>query len=236
MTTTTDHQGIYDKIKDFLSEYNSVINTMTSYYNAASASQYEPLTDEEKEAMSESQIEKWEEKGKNSILRRDTTLGTLMSVMTSATAKSYTVNGKTYSLSTFGIKTLGILNAEQNEQNAYHIDGDADDDNVSGNADKLMAAIAEDPDGVMGFFQQLSSNLYDELGKKMSSTSLRSYGNFYNDKQLEKDYNSYTKTISEWEDKVTSIEDSYYKKFSAMETALAKLQSQTSSLSGLLGS
>ena len=37
-------------------------------------------------------------------------------------------------------------------------------------------------------------------------------------------------------EKLTNIEDSYYKKFAAMESALSKLQSQTSQLSGLLGS
>ena len=69
----------------------------------------------------------------------------------------------------------------------------------------------------------------------MTSTSLRSYGKFYNDKELDKEYSSYTTKISDWEQKVTDIEDSYYKKFAAMESALSKLQSQTSQLSGLLG-
>ena len=54
----TDAQGIYDKIKDFLTEYNNVINEMTRLYNAESAKDYEPLTDEEKEAMSEKEVEK----------------------------------------------------------------------------------------------------------------------------------------------------------------------------------
>ena len=235
ITTSTDNQGIYDKIKDFLSEYNSIINSMTSSYNAASASDYEPLTDDEKESMSEKEIEKWEEKGKSAVLRRDSTLSTLMSAMTNAMSKSYTINGKSYALSSFGIKTLGITNAEKNEHNAYHIDGDADDENTSSNTDKLMAAIVADPDGVTQFFQKLSSDLYESLGKQMTSTTLRSYGSFYNDKELEKEYNSYTTKISDWEQKVSEIEDSYYKKFAAMESALSELQSQSSQLSGLLG-
>lgn len=236
ITTSADNQGIYDKIKDFLSEYNSLINSMTSSYNAdKTTSGYEPLTDEEKEAMSEKEIEKWEEKGKSGILRRDSTLSSLMSSLTNVMAKSYNINGKDYSLSTFGIKTLGILNSEKNEQNAYHIDGDTDDENTSANTDKLMAAIVADPDGVTQFFQKLSNDLYENLGKNMTSTSLRSYGKFYNDKELDSQYDSYKKIISDWEDKVADIEESYYKKFAAMESALAELQSQTSQLSGLLG-
>lgn len=235
ITTSTDHQGIYDKIKDFLSEYNSLINAMTSSYNADSSKDYEPLTDEEKEAMSEKEIEKWEDKGKSGILRRDSTLSTLMGVMTGVMSQSYEIDGKKYALSSFGIKTLGIMNAEKNEHNAYHIDGDADDESTSANADKLMEAIVADPDGVTKFFQKLSSDLYDKLGEHMTSTSMRSYGSFYNDKEMDKEYRNYTKTISDWEKKVADIEDSYYKKFAAMESALAKLQSQSSQLSGLLG-
>ena len=236
VTTTTDNQGIYDKIKDFLSDYNDLINSMTKSYNAESASDYEPLTEDEKDAMSDTEIEKWEAKGKGAILRRDSTLSTLMSVMTSAMSKTYEINGKTYALSSFGIKTLGIMNADENEQNAYHIDGDADDDATSSNTDKLMAAIIEDPEAVTEFFKKISNDLYDSLGQQMTSTTLRSYGSFYNDKQLDTEYRSYTTKISDWDQKVQDIEDQYYKKFAAMESALASLQSQQSSLSGLLGS
>lgn len=235
VTTMTDNQGIYDKIKDFFADYNDLINSMTKSYNAESASDYEPLTEDEKDAMSDTEIEKWETKGKSAILRRDSTLSTLMNAMTSIMSKSYTINGKSYALSSFGIKTLGIMNAEDNEQNAYHIDGDADDDDTSSNTDKLMAAIIEDPEGVTEFFKKITGDLYSSLGEQMTATTLRSYGSFYNDKQLETEYKSYTTKISDWDQKVQDIEDSYYKKFSKMESALASLQSQQSSLSGLLG-
>lgn len=236
ITTTTDSQGVYDKIKDFISEYNSLINDMTKSYNAANAKDYEPLTDDEKDAMTDSQVEKWEQKIKDSLLRRDTTLGGVMSAMTKVMSRSYNINGKDYALSSFGIKTLGYGKAEKYEENAYHIDGDSDDDTVSGHADKLLAAINEDPDGVMQFFQQLTQDLYSSLGDKMGATSLSSTQTIYNDKEMAKEYSDYTTTIAKWEDKVSKIEDSYYKKFAAMEKALSELQSKTSQLSGLLGS
>ena len=128
-----------------------------------------------------------------------------------------------------------ILNSEKNEHNAYHIDGDADDENTAANTDKLMAAIVADPDGMTQFFQKLTSDLYENLGKNMTSTTLRSYGKFYNDKELDKQYSNYSKLISQWEEKVSDKEEYYYKQFTAMESALAKLNSQQSSLSGLLG-
>ena len=235
VTTETDTQGIYDKVKDFLSQYNALINEMTSLYNAESSKGYEPLTDDEKEAMSEKEIEKWEEKIKSSMLRRDDTLYSVMNVMTSAMSKGYQVNGKNYYLSTFGIKTLGYLNAPTNQYNAYHIDGDEDDTSTSGNADKLMAAIMEDPEAVTTFMQQLTKGLFDAIGNKMQTTSLSSPWKVYNDKEMASEYSDYTQTISKWEQKLKDKEDYYYKKFAAMETALGKLQNQTSSLTGLFG-
>lgn len=235
ITTATDAQGIYDKIKDFLTEYNNVINEMTKLYNAASSKGYEPLTDDEKDAMSDKEVEKWEEKIKDSLLRNDSTLNGVMNVMTSAMAKSFEVNGKRYSLSSFGISTLGILNSADNEQYAYHIDGDEDDSNTSGKTDKLMEMINSDPDAVMSFFQQLSTELYDNIGNKMKSTTLSSTYTIYNDKQMDKQYKEYTKLIAEWEERITEKEDYYYNKFTAMETAMTKLNSTQSSLSGFFG-
>ena len=236
ITTSTDTQGIYDKIKDFITSYNNIINKMTKLYNADSAGNYEPLTDDEKSEMSDSEIEKWETKIKDSLLRRDSTLSTVMSAMTTAMSGGATVNGKTYFLSNFGISTLGYMNAAENEQNAYHIDGDEDDENTSGNTDKLMTALNSDPDTVVDFMKQMATNLYNAIDKQMTSTTLRSKYSIYNDKEMTTQYKNYTTTIKEWETKISNKEDYYYKKFSSMESALSKLNSQTSSLSGLIGS
>ena len=235
ITTSTDTQGIYDKIKDFLSQYNSLINEITSLYNADSAKGYEPLTDDEKDEMSDTEVEKWEQKIKDSLLRRDDNLESLMSAMTSAMSGAVEVNGKKMYLSNFGIKTLGYLNAPKNQQNAYHIDGDEDDANSSGNADKLMTAITNDPDTVINFMQGLADNLYKSVHTKMQSSSLSSIYTVYNDKEMASEYSDYTDLIKKWEEKLQDKEDYYYKKFSSMETALSKLNSQTSSLSGLFG-
>ena len=236
INTSTDTQGLYDTIKDFLTEYNNIINEVTKLYNADSAGSYEPLTDDEKDKMSDTEIENWETKIKDSLLRRDNSLSSVMNALMSSMSQGITINGKDYSLSSFGIHTLGYLNAAKNEQNSYHIDGDEDDENTSGNKDKLMAALVEDPDTVVEFMKQLSTNLYKAIDDQMQATSLRTRFKIYNDKELDTQYKNYTKTIKEWESKVSDKEDYYYKKFSKMETALSKLQSQTSSISGLLGS
>lgn len=235
INTTTDSQGIYDTVKDFLTEYNNIINEITKLYNADSAGSYEPLTDDEKDKMSDTEIEKWETKIKDSLLRRDSSLSSVMNTMMTSMSQPIEINGKSYSLSSFGIQTLGYLNAAENEQNAYHIDGDEDDENTSGKQDKLMAAITSDPDTVIEFMKQLSTNLYKSIDDQMQSNDLRSRYKIYNDKEMDKQYTNLTKTIKEWESKVSDKEDYYYKQFSNMEIALAKLQSQTSSISSMLG-
>lgn len=236
ITTDDDTDGIYDMIKSFLKEYNEIVNEMDKLYNADSAGSYEPLTDEEKEALSESEIEKYEQKIKDSLLRRDDNLNTVNSALQSIMAGGVTVNGKTMHLYDFGIDLLGYFNSADNEKHAYHIDGDSDDEYTSGNADKLKSMISNDPDTVISFFSQLSRNLYskmDELSK--SRDNYRSYGNFYDDKKMQSEYNEYTTKIAELEAKLADYEDMWYKKFSKMETALAKMQSNASAVTSLLG-
>ena len=235
ISTETDVDGIYDMIKDFFKEYNSLMNTMESLYNAKSAKDYEPLTDDEKSEMSDEEIEKWEAKIKDSLLRRDDTLSSVLSAMSSAMSKTVEVNGKKLSLSSFGINTAGYFLKGENESYAFHINGDKDDASVESYADKLRAAIEEDPDAIASFFSELAKGLYSTLDEKMKHTELSSSYTIYNDVQLQKEYDNYTELIKKWEDKLADLEDYYYKKFSAMETALAKLQSQTNSLTSLLG-
>lgn len=236
LTTRQDTDGIYDMIKNFFKEYNSLINEMDSLYNAESASDYEPLTDDEKEEMSDSEIEKWETKIKDSILRRDSNLSTISSAMKTIMLQGVTVNGKQMYLADFGIETLGYFSAEENERNAYHINGDEDDSAVSSSENTLKAMIASDPDTVVSFFSQLTQNLYTELNNQSKSVEgIRSFGSFYDDKKMKEDYEDYTEKIQDQEDKLTALEDRWYSKFSAMETALAKMQSNQSAVSSLLG-
>jgi len=232
ISTENDVDGIYDSIKSFISDYNSLIKEIDTAYNAASAKGYEPLTSDEKSAMTDDQIKEWENKIKTSLLRRDSTLNSLSSTMKNDMLKSYTINGKAYSLSSFGISTAGYFSSGENEKGVLHIDGDSDDSVSKSNEDKLKAAIASDPDTVVTFFSKLAGDLYSDLGKKMQATSLSSAFKVYNDKELSKEYSDYTTKISDKETQISTWEDYYYNKFSSMESALASLNSQQSSLSG----
>lgn len=236
LSTDTDYDAIYKNIKEFITEYNKLVNEMDSMYNAASSKGYDPLTEDEKSSMTDSEIEAWEKKIKDSILRKDETIESVTSTMRMAMLQTYTVNGKEMGLSMFGINTLGYFNAADNEKNAYHIDGDPEDSNTSDSKDKLKAAIATNPASVQSFFTQMANNMYDALSTKMKGTEYSSAFTVYDDKRMATEYADYTKKISDWEDKVADIEDRYYKQFAAMEKAMATLNSSSSALSSLLGS
>lgn len=236
LTTQDDVDGIYDMVKNFLKEYNTIINEMDKLYGADTAKGYEPLTDEEKEALSESEVEKYEQKIKDSLLRRDSNLSSVSSMLRDAMSAGYTVNGKTMYLSDFGIATLGYFSAADNERNAYHIDGDKDDTNTAGNEDVLKKMISTEPDTVVSFFSALANNLYDKMFEMTKSQDgYRTYGSFYDDKKMKSDYDDYTTKIAELEEKLADYEDKWYAKFSAMETALAKMQSNANAVTSLLG-
>lgn len=236
INVSTDTDGIYDMIKSFVGDYNSLINEMTKGYNADAAKDYEPLTDDEKSEMSDTEVEKWENKIKDSLFRRDEQLSSIISTLTNAMAQGVVIDGKTYHLSDFGIDGLGITYSAENEQNAYHIAGDKDDKLTADKADKLREMINTNPELVQKFFNKVASNVYDSLHTKMTSTTLRSAYTVYNDKEMNNEMKELKSKISDWETKVSKYEDSWYKKFSKMETALSKLQSQTQSLASLLGS
>ena len=259
IVTSTDYDGIYNTIKDFISEYNELINEIDKLYNADSARDYDVLSDDEKESMTDEEIEKWEDKIKGSLLRKDGNLYSVMNSLTSTMLGGYYQNnltdkqkkdmtaseieqwykengGKKLYLSDFGIKTKSYFECEDNEHHAYHIDGDEDDEYAATKEDKLKAAIAADPEGTAEFFASLCKEMYNKLDETMGkTTTYSSIYKVYNDKQLKSYYESYTKKIKEAEEELSDYEDKWYNKFAAMEKALSKLQSNTNAVTSMLG-
>lgn len=235
VTVSNDSTAVYDAIKDFVEQYNSALSEMNKYYYADSARGYDPLTDDQKEAMSDEEVEKWETKIKDSLLRRDSTLsGILETFRTSLTGITVKASdGKTYSLANLGITT----GKDYKEYGLLHIKDDEDDTDYADSENTLQSMINSDPDIVMEVMSGIVSNLYDSINKKISTTTtMKSALSFYNDKEMTKQMTQYKKDIKSWETKLSDMEDRYYKQFSAMETALSKLQSQQNSLASYLGS
>lgn len=230
-SVSNDVDSVYNSVKSFLKEYNEVMKEMKSLYNAESAKGYEPLTSEQKKAMSDDDVKLWEDKIKGSLLRNDSTLSSIMSSMRSAMMSQVEYEGKTYSLASFGIMT----STDYTEGGLLHIYGDSDDAVYADKDDKLKKALTDDPDAVMNVLTDIFENLRSTMSQKMAGSKTSSAMTFYNDITMKDQLKTYEKDIKAWETKLANMEEAYYKKFTAMEVALSKLQSQQSSLAGLFG-
>jgi flagellar hook-associated protein 2 len=230
ISVTKDSQAVFDKVKEFVKGYNELMEEMYNKYNAPSARNYAMLTSEQKEAMSEDEVKLWEDKIKSSLFRRDDTLGDLMSVFRSAMQETVEIDGEKFSLSSFGIVTGAYT-----EHGKLHIQGDADDAEYAGQTNKLMQMLDEDPDKVSEALSGIMSKFYDKMFEKMGTSKLSSAMTFYNDKQMKTESETYEKQIKEWETKLNSIEDKYYKQFSAMEKMMTELTTKQNQLAGFFG-
>lgn len=227
-----DPQNTYDMIKDFVKSYNEIIKEMNTLYDAPSSKGYAPLSSDEKAAMSDKEVELWEAKITDSILRRDTKLGTLNQAMKTSAMTAVEVNGKTYSLASFGIAT----SSDYSEKGLLHIAGDKDDPTTADATDKLLKALQDDPDLVMNVVKGVADNMYSLMQDKMQSIpNVSSALTFYDDKSMNEMQTKYKKEMAVLETKLLEMENKYYKQFSAMETQLSKLQSQSNSLLSMLG-
>lgn len=233
VTVANDTSAVYDTIKDFINQYNSILTDLNGKYYASSAKDYAMLTDEQKEAMSEDEIEKWEDKIKDSLLRRDDTIGGLLTSMKeSMTNVTITAsNGKRYSLANLGI----AMGSDYKERGLLHIRGDEDDKEYADKTNTLQNLLEEDPQIVQEVLSGIVGKLYSSMNEKMKSSTMSSAFTFYNDKQMTKQMTSYKSQIKDWEAKLAEYEEKYYRQFTAMEKAMAKINSTQSTFSSYMG-
>ena len=239
---SADTDSAYNTIKNFVKAYNDLIDEMNKYYNEKDSG-YDALTDDEKSKLSDTQIEKWEEKAKQGLLRRDDTLQTLLSAMRTNLNKGVTVTLADGTTKTMTLASIGIVTGDYSENGKLHILGDEDDEEYASQDNKLRAALESNDNIVSQIIggtkdnPGVGSQMYTYLQKSMSRIEgTRSSQTFYNDKTMDSELDDYEDETSKWEDKLQDLEDKYYNQFSKMETAMAKLQSQQSYLSSLFGS
>lgn len=223
IAVTQNTDAVYDMVKSFITKYNELITDMTEKVEADSARKYEPLTSEEKDAMTDDEIKLWEDKIKNSLLRRDDTMTSILSEMRGVLTGSSGVDTTGFSFTS--LSQLGIATGNYTEKGILHIDGDEDDALYSIKENKLKEAINDNPDGVMELMTALGNKLYSSMTDRMKSTTLSSALNFFNNKALDKTITDYETKISDLEDKLSDIETRYYKQFTAMEQAIQKSNS-----------
>ena len=235
ITTKSDTSGVYDMIKDLVKEYNELIKELDTKYYADPAKKYNMLTDDERYAMSEKEVEDWDKHIKDGLLAKDSTVYDLSQALKSILQGGFEVDGKRMYLSDFGIGTGAYLSTSNEEQGMLHIDGDSDDPLTSTNADKLKTMIASDPDTVSSFFSQLAQGMRSKLFDMMKSTDYSSSFTVYEDKLMASQYSDYNSKIANATERLNKKQDAYYAKFTRMEKAMAKTNAVQSNLSGYFG-
>lgn len=236
-----DTDAAYKTIKDFVKSYNELIDEMNKLYNEQK-SDYDPLTDDEKSQLSDTQIEQWEKKAKEGLLRRDSTIQELLSTMRSTLSKGIKVTNEDGTTTTMSLASLGIVTGDYSENGKLHILGDEDDPLYSAQDNKLKEALSKNPNVVSQIIAGNTSNpgvgmqMYDSLTKAMRRVEgVSSSLTFYNDVSMKDELDDYDDEIEKWQEKLQKMEDKYYDQFGAMETAMAKMQQQQSYLASLMG-
>ncbi len=255
LNVTQDSQKVFDKFKSFIDKYNTIVTKIQKKLLDKPDPAYKPLTDAQKDSMSDDQIKTWETKAQVGILRNDENLQKLLTDLKSAFTSP--VDGVNLAISKYGSNSIGLdtSNDVYNPCNITIVD-----------PLKLKAAISQNPEQIIKMFSNVSKSTdkttqYNENGifsriKDLLKSNVGETGTIsvsatltkYANKQLNfSAYGSgglqtipdqmYAKDvlIKKLKTDFTTMETAYYNKFSRLETAMTQLNNQQSSLTSMLG-
>ena len=240
--TSTDSDKIVEAIKTMIEDYNTMMAEIKAAYSTmpyqksnGSFANYEPLTEDDRAGMSESAIERYEEKAKQGILFGDRTLSTLYDKMRNI----FSPAGEDGAF----LRAMGISTSFSISDGTQAVTLDED---------KLRAMLDSDPDrvaevftktsGTGGVMQNLKTQLdnyakttgepkgilIQQAGSPLSSLSLMN-------NSWQKQIDNYNTQIEKWQDKLSSQVDRYTQQFSRLEQLINQMNSQSSTLAGLMG-
>lgn len=237
-----DSTTVKDALKKFVESYNKLIDDVYGYIGKSPAKDddgntYEPLTNAEKDEMSEDEITKWEEKAKQGVLYNDSTVSTVMSQMRSALYTSVTLDDG----SKFGIYNLGIkTSSEWSEHGKLQIDENAFDKAFENNEDAIIKLFTDSDTGMMKKLNSVIDGAVKSSGAANTrGTLVRKAGKadsfVTTDSTIYKEMVKMQDRLKELQDRYDTKEEYWWKVFTNMETAMADLNSQTSYISSYLG-
>ncbi|MFD2214819.1 flagellar filament capping protein FliD [Metabacillus endolithicus] len=229
INVANDTSKVVENITKFVNSYNELIGKMQSSVNETKYKDYQPLTDAEREDLTDKQQEKWEEMAKSGLLRRDSLLTGLLSKMRTdfyTPVTNSSVDSKFKQLANIGITTT----ANYMEGGKLTIDEDT-----------LRKAIEENPDSVEKLFtssgttsgeQGILTRLYDSLTNTMNNikTKAGNSNSTNNTFTLGKNLNNIENSITRFEDRLKQVESRYWSQFTAMEKAIQNSNNQMSYL------
>lgn len=244
VAVTQDTDKIIENVKKFVEDYNKILDDLTKKYNTKPSGDYEPLSKTQEASMTQEQIDKWTEKAKEGLFYHNDILRGLISDMRDAIMTPVqSVHSGYNSASAIGITS---------SNNQGHLELDVD---------KLKKALAADPDCVYEIFASdqdtytdaKRNDRYEYMAKddfNNRGIANRLYFNAITDgiKKVEdfagvlpdsNDQSSLGLLITQLKDRMTNFKkmmDDYqtqlYKRYDALETMIASLNSQYNTLFG----
>ncbi|GMX60375.1 hypothetical protein Elgi_71260 [Paenibacillus elgii] len=240
INASPDNDATFNIINDFVKAYNDLLGSINTLLNEPKYRSYQPLTSDQKDAMKEDEIKKWEEKAKSGLLADDIHLSKIRdSLRETAYSTISDLPEETNALFKIGITTKPFVLKDYANNGKLQIDQTA-----------LKDAIAKDSQAVINLFTKVSaSNTPSDKGimqqmyesaTNMITNIMKTAGNQANTFDnvsftLGEQINSLNRKMGDWKNKLTKKEDYYYKMFSRMDTAIAKSNSQMSWLQSKLG-
>lgn len=212
------------KIQTFIDDYNAILTTINGYITEKKPTDatYAPLTDDQRSEMSESQITAWEKKAKQGLLFNDSLLSSFVQDWRSS------MTDYVSSMST-ALYQVGIASSNYSDNGKLTVD-----------VDKLKASISSDPDKIAQLFTSsdgIASRMQSVM-KKYTNDSLVNTGLFItkagsstssvDNSELAKRMKEYDTQITTLKTRLTSQQEYYYNKFTALETYIAQMNTQAS--------
>lgn len=225
LTVSNNTDDVVEKIKDFVETYNTLIATLNNKVNEKYYRDYGPLTDEQREQLTDKQQEDWEEKAKSGLLRRDPILRDALSSMRRDFYSP--INNESTSSLFNQLAAIGITTTRD-----YMAGG-----KLEINEAKLREAIELDPTAVENLFRA-EGNSYEEKGivARLRDTITGVKDRIYeragraswNATQytIGRNMRSLDQQISRFELRLEKVEERYWRQFTAMEKAMAQANSQ----------
>jgi flagellar hook-associated protein 2 len=229
--TTNDNDKVLDNIVSFVEDYNALIKDLNDRtHEKAEYKQYMPLTDAQKDEMTESEIKKWEEKTNKGLLSGDNDISSFLNEMRTVL---YTKVGDKKLLSEIGIESSSDWK---------------DYGKLTINKDKLKDAIQNDAKGVADIFtgsNGIASRL-DSACRKAANTSSGSPGSLVSlaglkgkatekNNTISKRIDTIKETIKKLKEQYDSRKERLWKQFNSMESALGNMNSTANYFASMIG-
>ncbi|TVX89446.1 flagellar filament capping protein FliD [Paenibacillus agilis] len=245
--TNVDQAGVKEKIKDFVAKYNDLVDKFSEATTTRPNRGYQPLTDAERDAMSDKQIEQWEKKARQGTLYSDDFLESAVNELRVAIRTPLAGVGKDdiKLLSDIGIKQssdykkngkLEINEAKLDEALNTKFDQVVTLFTKSSNTPANSAANTATRRSEQGFAERIyevATKRIDSIGKRIGSSTVSMES--MDESLMGKELRALSRKESEIKARLVDIENRYYKKFTAMEKSLQGLNNKGSWLSQQLG-